>query len=205
MTPKTAGEVIDLLLYRTRSTGGTAFTSALSLQILTLAQSFTQASMRRLLKSASLTIYPQKPLYDTNADFTDCVQVVGIEDENKALAQSTDWQELSTINSKWLGASAQRPKVFARIGHHYLAISPSPTHTRTVTATYVYDPPELVATATAMALPDEDLTFCTDLTEAVLLLSTARGQKLTEATGKIKQFMQRAAQVSERVNSERDI
>lgn len=202
---KTAGEIIDLILYRTRSTGGTAFTSALSLQILTLAQSLTQASMRRLIKSASLTLYPQKPLYDTDAEFTDCFQVTGIEDENTALAQAANWRELSYINSNWLGATAQKSKFFSRLGHHYIAISPTPTHTRSVTATYIYDPPELALTTTEMTLPDEDLTFCTDLAEAVFLVSTARGSKLTEAAAKLKQFIQRASQVSNRVKNERDI
>jgi hypothetical protein len=205
MTAKTAGEIIDLLLYRTRSVGGTAFTPALSLQILSLAQSFTQASMRRLIKSATLTLYPQKPLYDTDAEFTDCIQVVGIEDESKALAQAAHWKELSYINSNWLGVAAQNPKLFSRIGLHYLAITPTPAHNRNVTATYVYDPPTLETVSTEMALPDEDLTFCLDLAEAVILLSTARGNKLTEATAKIKQFIQRASQISIRVKNERDI
>ncbi len=205
MTPKTATEMMDLLLYRTRSMGGTAFSQALTMQILSLAQSTTQAFMKRMTKSATLVVLPAKLLYDVQADLTDCIQVNGIEDEYKELAHAKDWKELSRVNSNWLTVSSQRPNMFAQIGYTYIAITPTPKVTRNVTVNYVYETPVIDELTDAMTLPDEDLTFCLDLAETVLLTSTARGQKLTEATAKIKQFMQRAGQVSARVKGERNL
>jgi hypothetical protein len=185
--------------------GGVAFTPDLALTIVSLAQSLTQAAMKRMLKDATLSLIPRKPLYDTAAEFSDCYQITCVEDENKHLSEAKEWKELSRVNSHWLGASSQKPKMFAQIGFHYLAIYPTPKASRNVTVTYVYETPTLVALSDAMTLPAEDLSFCTDLAEVVALTSTARGQKLTEATAKIKQFIQRSNQVADRVRGERDI
>jgi hypothetical protein len=185
--------------------GGVAFTPELSLTIVSLAQSLTQAAMKRMLKDATLTLLPRKPLYDTAVEFTDCYQITCVEDENKHLSEAKNWKELSRVNTNWLGVSGQKPKMFAQIGFHYLAIYPAPKASRDVTVTYVYETPTLTSLTDTMTLPDEDLSFCTDLAEVAVLMSTARGQKLTEATAKIKQFIQRSNQVADRVRGERDI
>jgi hypothetical protein len=202
---KHAGELTDLLLYRTRSTGGIPFSKTFAMSILSLSQSLTQAYMKRLIKDADLTLSPEKPVYDTTAEFTDLYQITGIDDDNIQLAEAKDWREMSRINSHWLRAHAQRPNTFCQIGARFLGIYPTPLFQRTIGVSYIYETTTLDEDDHALELPDEDVTFCLDLAETVLLLSTARGEKLTEAAGKIQQFVQRVGNIVQMVQEERDL
>lgn len=201
----TAGDLTDLILYRVRSTGGFAFTSTFARQILSLAQATTQAHLKRLLKTVDFTLVPEKPVYDTAVEFTDMFQITCMEYARKHISEAKDWRELSRVNSNWLRAHAQAPSMFAQIGFHFLAVTPTPQRALTVQLTYVLETPELTGADSVMLLPDEDVTFCADLAELVLLMASARGTKLSEAVAKGKQLMQRTGITMPRISGEREI
>ena len=205
MSTKTTGELTDLLLYRTRSSGGFTFSRDFATQILSLAQALTQAYLKRLIKTVDFTLIPEKPVYDTGYEFADLYQITCLEDELIHLSEAKDWHELSRINSNWLRAHAQRSAAFAQIGFHFLAVYPTPLLSRSVQVTYILETPDLVAPDDPILLPDEDLGFCLDLAEMIMLLATARGTKLAEATNKMKQFMQRVSITKKVMDEERDI
>lgn len=203
--PLTTHDATDLLLYRTRTAGGFTYSDELAREILSLSQSMTQAYMKRLLKTVNLTLTPEKPIYDTSVEFTDCYQITCVEDEKVHLSEAKDWRELGRYNSRWLREHANRSHAFAQIGARFLAVCPTPNQARTVEVTYVYETAVLEEDDDPIELPDEDQTFCLDLAEMVLLLSTARGNKLSEMTAKFKSFLNRIGAVVETVSEERDL
>lgn len=203
--PMTAHDATDLLLYRTRTAGGFTHSDTTAREILSLAQSMTQVYMRRLLKTVTFTLTPEKPIYDTTAEFADCYLITCIEDEKIHLSEAKDWHELSRYNSKWLRCHANKSHAFAQIGARFLAVYPTPNQARTVEVTFVHETAKLDEDTDALELPNEDQTFCLDLAEIALLLATARGNKLQEMTAKFKSFLQRVGAVVETVSEERDI
>ncbi len=160
-------DAIDFLARRLRDVGSTAHPRALLATVLTQCHRTLNIHQRVQRTTTTLNLNG-RTLYRTSDIAADVGSVERVIVDQRDL-QEIHWTHLIQNDPRWLRATAERPRTWARIGRSLLAITPAPWEPLDVTVSYLVVPPAVVDAATAILWPEELMPQLLDLAEGVML------------------------------------
>lgn len=186
-----AGDLTDIVTYRTRSTGGFIFSKEwVRNTLLSLCHNTVNSFLKRVFTSATWTMTPEKAVYDVGYEFTNCDQIISMRNGDRLLSHAKDFSEFFKLDMYWFRSPGFASILWSQIGD-FLAVYPQPKRSKTLDVVYLKDLQAFETDESVVELPDEDLPFCIDLAEIILLVAQARGGKLVEAQTKLQAFSER--------------
>jgi len=173
----TAGDMRDLLLYRIRAYGGTAFDTSWVRTVLSICERTVNAGIRSVLATTSVTTTAYQSIYFLRTSFSaalydavDIVSITATDGDGTYQLRKCTIQDLFGYTSGWFRASTtRRYRWYVQIGRDLLFLYPARTTATTLSVTYSKQTTALSADGTTMDLPDEDVPIAVDLAEIVLL------------------------------------
>jgi tRNA threonylcarbamoyladenosine modification (KEOPS) complex Pcc1 subunit len=184
-------DTVDILLARTRQSGGIAVDPDFATEVLGICQQIVNTSLQRILVVASFATTGGQQLYPFSDVDTDLIDIVSIEEGNRELHQAVTLEDLSAYDSTFFTTTGASAFIgWAQMGRDYFILYPAKTAASSVTVTYVqattiYTDYSALTTE-AMELNDEDVEMVLKLAEATLLI---RARTVEPLRNTIKSFI----------------
>lgn len=175
MGTRTVQATVDILLARTRQSGGIAINEDLATEVLGICQQIVNTALRRIIVSTAFATTGGQQLYPFSNVDTDLIDIVSIEEGNRELHEAEQLEDFSAYDQTWFATTGATSFLgWAQIGRDYFILYPAKTGASSVTLSYVqattiYTDYSALTTET-MELNDEDTELVLKLAEAVLLI-----------------------------------
>jgi len=189
------GPTVEILLRRIRQEGGLALDVDLATKVYSLCEQITNAALRRVLVSDTLSIPKQKLLFSLRDEFSDALAIDSFTKSNREIPRVDSLQALSAYDPTWFRSIAgTRFEAWYPLGRDLFILYPGQAAASSITITYVqlltlYED-FAAAYTTNSALPDEDVDIALALAELVLLcrfrLLTTISKRLERAAALLK-------------------
>jgi len=168
------GPTVEILLRRIRQEGGLALDVDLATKVYSLCEQITNAALRRVLVSDTLTVPKQKLLFSLRDEFSDALAIDSFTKSNREIPLAPSFESLSAYDPTWFRSIAgTRFECWYSLGRDLFILYPGQAAASSITITYVqlltlYED-FAAAYTTDSALPDEDVDVALALAELVLL------------------------------------
>ena len=132
------GPTVEILLQRVRQTGGLAVDEDFATQIFTIAQQFTNAVLRRVFTSETLTTSKEKLLYSISSDLTNAIDIVSITESTRELVKCNSIADFSAYEQNWFrNITATRFEAWHQLSRDFFILYPGKASASSVTVEFV--------------------------------------------------------------------
>lgn len=179
---ETIKATVDLLVARTRQSGGIAVELNTATEILTICQQIINIALQRVTVTDTLVTSAYQNIYEHTPGKAD---VLSLFENNKELLKANNLHEIAAYDPQLFTTTGDTFTAWCPIGRKYFFLYPAKTISGTIGRTYVYEtvvhPVYADLTTETMEMQDDDLEKVLRLAEMVLLMRS-RDVQLIQAT-----------------------
>lgn len=179
------GSLTDMLLLRTRQSGGVAFDEDFAIEILTTCQLMANIALKRVITSESFATTGEQLIYPIS-DLTASAGITSMVESNRELDICKQLSDFSAYETNWFrNVTGTRFEAWCQLARDYFVLYPAKAGSSSLTI-YSIKSTTISTDYTTdysnnLDLPDEDAEIVLKLSELVLL-SSARKPDILKTT-----------------------
>lgn len=182
----TYATAVTRLRARVRQVGSIALDNDDAIYLLSMCQQHVNIALRSYVLTTTLTTLAEKQLYSLADDLSNALDVIAVEESDRALLRCAKLQDFSALDYDWFrNITATRFEAWHQISRDYLIVYPAKATASSVKVTYIpytaiYSDYTTYSSEN-MLLPDEDIELVIKLAE-LIALTRSRDSGLIEKT-----------------------